>query len=113
MSTVTTTKPINPTQLTAEMGVGVAVADDGTTRTVTAEVTKATLQTAVDAHVAIDEQGNRATLEQRAAAALAANRTYLARSAPTTAQNTAQLKVVTQECTALIRLALDLLEGTD
>ena len=116
MSTASTTRPINTGQLSREVGHPLSTASDGTTTTVTCHTpghTDTALQAAVDAHVAIDEAGNRATLERRAAAALAANATYVARSAPTTAQNTAQLKVVTQECTAIIRLLLNLVETTD
>lgn len=63
-----------------------------------------------------DEQireGNRATLAERAAAALDANRTYLALTSPTNAQNLAQIRLLTRECTALIRLLLNRLDGTE
>lgn len=114
MSTVTTTRAINFLQLNTELGGSlVGVNNDGTTRTVTADVPQATLQAAVDAHVAVDEDGNRATLQQRAAAALDANRTYLALTGPTAAQTTAQVKTLTRECTALIRLLLNRLDSTD
>lgn len=39
-------------------------------------------------------------------AAITANQTYLALASPSTAQNTAQIRRLTRECTALIRLLL-------
>lgn len=58
-------------------------------------------------------EANAQTLRDRAGAALAANATYLALSSPTAAQNTTQVQRVTKECSALIRLALNLLDSTD
>lgn len=55
----------------------------------------------------------RATLERRATSALAANAAFLDLAAPTQAQTLAQVKTVTKECSALIRLALNLLDSTD
>ena len=52
---------------------------------------------------------NAATLTDRAAAALAANATYLALATPTVAQSGAQVKLLTKDTNALIRLALGLL----
>jgi hypothetical protein len=61
------------------------------------------------------EELNRATIEQRAQTALAANETFLALASPSNAQNAAQIKLLTRECQGLIRLAikaLDSLNGT-
>lgn len=117
MSTVTTTKIINSNQLAAEVAskfVGViAISDDGTVRTVTADMPQADLQAAIDAHTAIDERANRATLVDRAATALQANRDFLALASPTNAQTLAQVKALTRQNTALIRLALGRLDSTD
>jgi len=53
-------------------------------------------------------------LRTKGRAALTANQTYLALASPSTAQNTAQIKRLTRECSALIRLLLggDLLDDT-
>lgn len=56
---------------------------------------------------------NRRTVEGRARAALAANATYLALGSPTNAQNLAQIRLLTRECSALIRLMLNELDTTD
>lgn len=53
---------------------------------------------------------NTATLQQRAAAALAANNTYLAIVSPTAAQTTAQARTLTKECNAIIRMLLGLVQ---
>lgn len=116
MSEVSTTKPINLSQLASEVGAPLAAHAQGDTTHVTCSsptVTQATLQAALESHVAIDEQGNRATLEQRARTAMAANATYLARTSPTQAQTVAQVRLLTQECQALIRLVLGQLNSTD
>lgn len=55
---------------------------------------------------------NRATLIQRAQAALDANATFLAIGSPTNPQVVAQVQTLTKECSALIRLALGLLDST-
>lgn len=57
--------------------------------------------------------GNRGTLEDRARAALAVNRDYLALANPTAAQQRAHLAALTRECTALIRVVLSDYDGTD
>ena len=59
------------------------------------------------------EQINAATLRAQAQSALAANRTALAVTNPTNAQLVAQVKALTRQNNALIRLALSLLDGTD
>lgn len=59
------------------------------------------------------EDINTETLRSRAAAALAANATFLALGAPTNAQVLAQVQRLTRECSALIRLAVNLLDSTD
>lgn len=55
---------------------------------------------------------NGETLRSRAQAALTANASYLAIASPTTAQNAAQIKALTQQVNAVIRLALGLLDST-
>ena len=58
-------------------------------------------------------EGNRATIESRAVTALQGNRDFLALAAPTQADALAQVKDLTRQNTALIRLLLNLLEATD
>lgn len=70
-------------------------------------------QAAADAQARQLVQGNRGTLEGRAAQALDTNRTYLAIASPTAAQQRAQLERLTRQNTAVIRLLLNQLEGTD
>lgn len=55
---------------------------------------------------------NRATIQQQAAAALDANRTFLAIASPTNAQTLAQVKALTRQNQGIIRLLLNQLDGT-
>lgn len=56
---------------------------------------------------------NDATIRAQAANALTANRTYAALASPTAAQTTAQVKALTRQNNAIIRLLLGKLDGTD
>lgn len=56
---------------------------------------------------------NAVTLQQRAAAALDANAAFLALGSPTNAQVVGQVRLLTRECTALVRLLLRQLDTTD
>lgn len=56
---------------------------------------------------------NRATITDRAATALQGNRDFLAVGSPTAAQTSAQVKALTRQNTAVIRLLLGILDGTD
>jgi hypothetical protein len=72
------------------------------------EIAQVAVDTAAQAQIT-----NRSTIEQRATAALAANATYLAVASPTNAQNLAQIRTLTRECSGIIRLLLNQLETTD
>ena len=53
---------------------------------------------------------NERSVRDKARLALTANATYLALANPTAAQNTAQIKKLTRECSGLIRLLLNQLD---
>jgi hypothetical protein len=54
-------------------------------------------------------QSNYLQLQQRAAAALAANATFMAIASPTQAQSVAQVKALTRQVNALLRIQLNAL----
>ena len=58
------------------------------------------------------EETNAADLRTKALAALDANATYLALANPTNAENLAQIRRLTRECSGLIRLLLGRLDDT-
>lgn len=60
--------------------------------------------------IAALRESNAATLRDRAAAALAANVAFAALANPSNAQVAAHVKILNKECSALIRLALGLLD---
>lgn len=55
---------------------------------------------------------NEAAIRRQAQQAIAANITYLAIGSPSAAQTTAQVRLLTRECTAVIRLLLNQLDDT-
>lgn len=55
---------------------------------------------------------NRTSLKSKADTALTSNATYLALASPTTAQNTAQIKALTKQNNAIIRLLIEKLDST-
>ena len=59
------------------------------------------------------EQANGDTIRTQATTALTNNRTFIAVTAPTNAQVVAQVRALTLQSNALIRLALNALDGTD
>ncbi len=60
-----------------------------------------------------DAEANQRAMWQAARNALTANRTFLAIATPTNAQTLAQVKALTRQMDALIRLQLNHLDGTD
>ena len=70
-------------------------------------------QDATDAQAAATATTNGRTLEDQAIAAIAANKVFYARASSTTAQVLAQLKALSRQNNALIRLLLKRLDGAD
>lgn len=68
---------------------------------------------AEDESVQNDVTANAESLRRQVNAALEANRSFLAIANPTPPQTAAQVKLLTQECSALIRLLIGRLEGPD
>ena len=102
------------------------MADVVITNALTGEVTvrdftpeEAAQRAIYQAHALIEAQaqaltdGNRATLTDRAATALQGNRDFLALASPTQADALAQIKDLTRQNTAVIRLLLGLLDEVE
>jgi len=70
-------------------------------------------QAAADAQARALTDGNRTTLTDRAVTSLQGNRDFLALTSPSQADALAQIKDLTRQSTALIRLLLGLLDRTD
>lgn len=66
-----------------------------------------------EAAAATTAANNETSLTDRARQALASNATFLNLVAPTNAQNAAQVKALTRQVNALIRLAVRALDSTD
>lgn len=119
---VTTTARINPDKLQAALPAGASYSslgvplDEAGSKTIRANgADDATLQAAIAsaASAFVDYDGADATLRQQAQQALGANRTYIGLASPTAAQTAAQVKALSRQNNALIRLLLGLLDGTD
>lgn len=131
MSELTTPKPINLRQLADALGTTALTTRPGpvvgeTVVTAHDATTQTALRAAVDNHNAIDEAGNKATLEQQALTAMQNNRddvvvndAYLAVANPTNAQVAAQVRALTvqstrqaRELNGIARLILGKLDAT-
>lgn len=86
--------------------------EDATSRTVEVLDGDVVLHTRIE-HKPTPAMLNEASIRAKAKAALAANTTYLGISSPSAAQNAAQVRLLTRECQALIRLLLGLLDADD
>lgn len=119
--------PMSPGQLADQIAAALTVARpqvdiDPTSITVTGTgigpAKQSQIQAVVDAYVfdpawagpAGSPEANLALIRQRAAQALTVNATFLALAAPTNAQVVAQVKALTRECNALLRMMLNALD---
>jgi hypothetical protein len=132
MAETTTTKAVNPAQLSVELGrvplKAVGPDDDGAW-TVRADVAQAALDAAVNAHAADDRWAdpnpsdetvaaearvsNQQTIEGRLDQALDQMRAHVARGTFTAAQRDAALLLVLRVCIGLVRITRRRLDGTD
>jgi hypothetical protein len=88
------------------------LSDDGRRRIF--RVLNGTLEVGTDIETILTPtEANRDAIRDRARSALATNATFLAITSPTNAQNATQIKALTRECSALIRLLLSLTDTTD
>jgi hypothetical protein len=113
MATATTSKLVNVAQLAGEMGLALSARTSAGSTTVYADCDQTTLDAALAAHVAVDEESNATTLRSRAGTALQTNRDFLALAAPANADVVAQVKALTRQNNGIIRLILGRLEGTN
>lgn len=75
--------------------------------------TQAEIDRATASALSVTERTNKQTLEQQATTALADNRTFLAIASPTQAQTLTQVKALTRQNNAIMRLILNKLDGTN
>lgn len=75
------------------------------------ELTPAQAKAIVATDSSVIAETNKRSLEDKATQAIELNNTYLARTSPTAAQTTAQVKLLTRENNAIIRLLLKKLDS--
>jgi len=76
------------------------------------KLTLSEAKTAVASEPEVVAETNKRSLESKANTALTSNTTYINLASPTTAQNTAQIKSLTRQNNAIIRLLLKKLDTT-
>ncbi len=103
-----------PCVILSGAGTTVVIADSPPTTAQVVATAAAPIQSseAAVASAASTLAANAQTLQTNAANALTGNTTFLAIASPTTAQVTAQVKALTKECNAVIRLLLNQLDST-
>lgn len=77
------------------------------------EITAAQAKTLVASEPEVIAETNKRSLEAKSNTALTANATYIAIASPTNAQTTAQVKALSRQNNALIRLLLKKLDTTN